>query len=66
MTTIQSIRTRLNAQKGEWPRLCAEADLTYWWLTKFAQGRIAEPGMSKIERLSAWLDQAEAPAVAQP
>lgn len=65
MTTIETLRQRLAAQKGDWPRLCAETGLTYWWLTKFAQGRIAEPGLSKIERLAEWLSGAEAPKTVQ-
>lgn len=64
MSTIETLRNRLSTQKGEWPRLCSETGLTYWWLTKFAQGRIAEPGLSKIERLDAWLTTAEGTAPA--
>lgn len=59
MSTIDSVRARLAAQKGDWPQICREAQLTYWWLTKFAQGRIAEPGHAKIERLTQWLDARE-------
>lgn len=51
MDTISGLRAQLNARKGEWPALCIEAGLSYWWLIKFAQGRIREPGLLKIERL---------------
>ena len=51
-----SARAELNARKGEWPTMCKELGLSYWWITKFAQGRIAEAGVSKIERLHAYFD----------
>ncbi len=60
MSTVESARKRLESQRGEWPRLCREAGLTYWWVTKFAQQRIAEPGHTKFIKLLAWLDKAEA------
>lgn len=59
MTSADHLRNRLNAQKGDWPRLCADTGLSYWWVTKFAQGRIVEPGLSKVERLQGWLSTAE-------
>lgn len=54
MGTITQIRTELHARKGDWPVLCKATGLSYWWLTKFAQGHIREPGLSKIERLQAY------------
>ncbi len=55
MDTIQTVRTELQRRKGDWPTLCKTAGLSYWWLTKFVQGRIREPGLSKIERLQAYI-----------
>lgn len=51
MDTVTEIRAALARRKGEWPTLCQRTGLSYWWLTKLAQGRIAEPGLGKIERL---------------
>jgi hypothetical protein len=51
--TITRIREALQSRRGDWPTICGRTGLSYWWLTKFAQGRIAEPGLSKIERLQA-------------
>jgi len=56
MDTITRIRASLQSRRGDWPTICSRTGLSYWWLTKFAQGRIAEPGLSKIERLQADLD----------
>lgn len=54
-TTILSFsaaaRAELNARKGDWPAICRELDLSYWWVTKFAQGRIPEAGVTKVEKL---------------
>jgi len=54
---INEARAALDARRGEWPAMCAETGLSYWWVTKFAQGRIAEPGVSKIERLQAYFEK---------
>lgn len=55
MDTIARIREALQCRRGDWPLICAKTGLSYWWLTKFAQGRIREPGLSKIERLQAYI-----------
>ncbi|MGG6461428.1 hypothetical protein [Solilutibacter silvestris] len=59
MDTITLIRSRLNALKGQWPDICAVTGLRYDWLTRFAQGRIKEPGHSKTETLLKELDRRE-------
>lgn len=51
MDTIALAKHELDLRRGDWPAICEGADLSYWWLTKFAQGRIQEPGLRKIERL---------------
>lgn len=47
------------ATRGNWRVLCAEAGVKYDWLSKFAQGCIAEPGARKIDALLAHRDQQE-------
>lgn len=42
----------LQARKGRWPDICAATGLDYDWLTKLAQGRIADPGVRKIQCLA--------------
>jgi hypothetical protein len=51
MSLITSTRSELMARKGDWPEICQLTGLSYWWLIKFAQGRIEEPGVSKLEKL---------------
>lgn len=62
MDTITTIRESLQSRRGDWPLICSTTGLSYWWLTKFAQGRIREPGLSKIERLQAYIAKHPLPA----
>ena len=55
MDTLTQVRTDLHARKGDWPAICLATGLSYWWLIKFAQGRIREPGLTKVERLQNYL-----------
>lgn len=67
MDTVSTLRASLGRRKGEWPTICARTGLSYWWLTKLAQGRIAEPGLGKVERLQQYLaDNPESPDAATP
>lgn len=56
MSTVTKIRSELQLRRGDWPTLCRATGLSYWWLIKLAQGRIREPGLTKIERLQAYFD----------
>jgi hypothetical protein len=56
MSLITTIRSELVARKGEWPTVCRQTNLSYWWVTKFAQGRIENPGVRKLETLQAHFD----------
>ncbi|PVX77194.1 hypothetical protein [Paraburkholderia unamae] len=51
MSLVLSVRAELNARKGEWPAICKRTGLSYWWLIKYAQGRIDNPGVLKLEKL---------------
>lgn len=55
MDTVTSLRTELQARKGDWPLICQKAGLSYHWVTKFAQGKIAEPGLRKVESLQRYI-----------
>jgi len=62
MSTLTALRTALHSHKGDWPAICSATGLSYWWLTKFAQGRIRDPGLSKVERLQVYLAALTLPA----
>lgn len=44
--------------KGKRRAISTETGLGYDWLNSFAQGRIKEPGVSKIEKLIQWKSKA--------
>lgn len=62
MTTdlLQQTLDELARRRGQWPAICRSTGLDYDWLTKLAQGRIADPGVRKIQRLSNFFQQAAA------
>lgn len=59
--TIHRLRDELGRRRGTWREVCEGADLNYWWLIKFAQGRIKNPGYEKIQRLDQFLSQQSNP-----
>lgn len=56
MSLINTTRSELMARKGDWPEICQRTGLSYWWLIKFAQGRIDDPGVLKLEKLQEHFD----------
>lgn len=56
MTTVSELQQRLQARTGEWPSIAKAAGLSYWWVMKIGQGKIPEPGITKVTRLIAELD----------
>ncbi len=59
-TTINQVKQSLEARRGTWPRVCEETGLDYSWLTKFAQGKIPNPGYKHIETLRQYFEKAAA------
>lgn len=55
MDTITGLRQDLGRRKGDWPSMCKTTGLSYGWVTKFAQGKIAEPGLRKVEALQRYI-----------
>lgn len=53
---LHQMKTRLSAAKGRWPLIAKTAGVDYVWLFKVAQGRIKDPGVSKVERVISALD----------
>lgn len=52
---LSEVRQLLNARKGCWLSICEQTKLDYSWLSKVAQGRIANPGYEKVSRLVGYL-----------
>lgn len=55
MDTISILRSNLQRRKGDWPSMCRDTGLSYGWVTKFAQGKICEPGLRKVEALQRYI-----------
>jgi len=55
MSLISEVRSGLQLNKGRWPLISKRAGVSYSWLTKFAQGRIANPGARQLESVEAAL-----------
>lgn len=53
MTTLERLKNWLETERGRWPAIAAEAGVTYNWITRLMQGRIQNPGVDRVERLSA-------------
>ena len=50
---IDEVRAALNAEKGKWPEIARDIDVSYSWLTKFAQyGMPDDPGFKRIAKLA--------------
>ena len=65
MSRTERLREALKSRRGEYADIVAATSLSYWWLSKFARGVIADPGASKLDELEQWLDQkANAPGEA--
>lgn len=65
MDTATQLRASLQRRRGDWPALCKATGLSYWWVTKFAQGRIREPGLSKVEKLQGYIAAHPLPAASE-
>lgn len=56
-TLVSYVRCELDRRKGTWPSIAKAIEPENWesyysWLTKFAQGQIADPGVNKIQALA--------------
>ena len=61
-TLDQSVLALLKARKGDWQAVSLAADVSYSWLSKFANGHIPNPGYATLSRLHKVLQQPVAPA----
>lgn len=45
----------LELDRGSWPETARKLNLDYAWMQKFAQKKINDPGVNKVERLYRYL-----------
>jgi predicted transcriptional regulator len=48
---INTLRERLIAQRGRFPEIAKNAQVSHSWLSKFAAGKMRDPRIGSIERL---------------
>lgn len=66
ISLVDETRTRLLKFHGRYPEIGRMANLSYSWLTKFAQGRALNPTMRNLEPLQRALDTLELAAKNHP
>ncbi len=49
------VKQLLNARRGSWQQVAEAADVSYSWLSKFARGKIENPGYATLVRLQTYL-----------
>ena len=54
---VENLIRRVQARKGTWPQVAADAAVSYSWLVKFAAGEIPDPRFGTLTRLQAALDR---------
>lgn len=62
----QSALKLLKDRRGDWRAISLAADVSYSWLSKFANGHITNPGYATLSRLYKVLQTPAAPANAAP
>jgi len=55
---LERVRLQLINNRGNWPTICRATGIPYSWLTKFAQGKIKNPGIKRIESLDSYFRDA--------
>lgn len=48
---MQQVHDALEARRGDWPTVAERAGVSYSWLSKFANGRIRNPGFETLTKL---------------
>lgn len=59
MDDVNALISAAQRHKGDWVSLAVEADVSYSWLTKFAQGHIPDPRVGTVRKLVAAINRRE-------
>ena len=52
MDLLRTVLDGIEKRRDTWPRLAADADVSYSWMTKLMAGNITNPGILPIQRLA--------------
>jgi hypothetical protein len=58
---ITALRAELNGRKGQWAAIARAGEFDYSWVVRFSRGAIAEPRLSKLQRLRTAMDNTPQP-----
>jgi hypothetical protein len=61
---IQALRAEVVARKGQWAAIARLGEFDYSWVIRFSRGEVAEPRLSRLEKLREVLERL--PADARP
>jgi hypothetical protein len=50
-TDINALRAEVASRKGQWAAIARLGDFDYSWVLRFSDGSIAEPRLSRLEKL---------------
>lgn len=48
---LDAVKAGLEASRGHWPEIAKETGLGYFTLTNIAQGKVADPRISTVQKL---------------
>lgn len=51
--TVSALISALDRHRGNWPEIAASAEVSYSWLSKFANNHIPNPGVVTLDKLAA-------------
>ena len=52
MNQIDTLISKVQERRGEWPKLAKDSGVSYSWLVKFAGGKIRNPRIQTADRLA--------------
>jgi transcriptional regulator with XRE-family HTH domain len=58
------VKALLEQRRGDWQAIAKGAEVSYSWLSKFANGHIDNPGYATLKRLREYLEPEASPAKA--
>lgn len=62
----REVRRLINLHRGQWRAIEAATGVSYSWLSKFARGKIQNPGYATLKRLHALLAERPVPQSLPP
>lgn len=62
VTLDKDVRSALEARRGQWRLIAAQAEVSHSWISQFMRGRVQNPGFQTLLRLAVSMKIAKRPA----